>query len=57
MLSIVRIQLDNPLHCKALLQLLTDYALDPMGGGEALANSTQENLIAQLKLRSDYTRH
>lgn len=54
MLSIVRIQLENPLHCKALLQLLTDYTLDPMGGGEALANSTQENLIAQLKLRSDY---
>ncbi len=31
-----------------LIGLLEDYALDPMGGGEPLADHTRENLVAEL---------
>lgn len=34
----------NPLHQSALLDLLDEYARDPMGGGEGLADRVKEKL-------------
>lgn len=36
-----------------LLSLLNSYAMDPMGGGEALDSKVQQQLIAKLAERSD----
>ncbi len=38
----------------ALLQLLDHYARDPMGGGTPLPEQVKQDLIPQLKKRSDY---
>jgi ribosomal protein S18 acetylase RimI-like enzyme len=38
----------------ALLQLLDNYARDPMGGGTPLSAEVQRLLIPQLRQRSDY---
>ncbi|HID45822.1 MAG TPA: GNAT family N-acetyltransferase [Chromatiaceae bacterium] len=38
----------NPLHRKAVIDLLDDYARDPMGGGEPLSAQTRETLIPAL---------
>ncbi len=43
----------NIQHAKDLMMLLNAYALDPMGGGEALAVDVQKNLIATLSERND----
>jgi len=45
--------LSNQAHTRAIMELLNDYAEDPMGGGEALSEYTRENLIAQLQQRSN----
>jgi GNAT superfamily N-acetyltransferase len=38
----------NTQHCDDLLNCLNAYALDPMGGGEALSDYTQQHLINAL---------
>jgi len=42
-------------HTSALVELLNCYALDPMGGGEALSDFTKENLAKEIQKRSDTT--
>ncbi|KMT63775.1 GNAT family N-acetyltransferase [Catenovulum maritimum] len=54
MLTIVSTDLNNPTHQRALIELLSQYALDEMGGGEALPDSCLENLITALQTRRDY---
>lgn len=49
------IDLNTAKDCEALLTLLSNYAKDPMGGGEALPESTKANLIAELKQQTIYT--
>ncbi len=39
---------NNQSHAKLLVELLNGYALDPMGGGQALDQATQNNLAANL---------
>jgi ribosomal protein S18 acetylase RimI-like enzyme len=38
----------NPLHGKALVEMLDGYARDPMGGGEGLSAFAKANLVAEL---------
>jgi GNAT superfamily N-acetyltransferase len=52
MLTITQVDFNNPQHCDDLLRLLNNYALDPMGGGEALSAYAQENLIRELSQRN-----
>ncbi len=54
MLTIKPLDLNCLQDTQALINLLSDYALDPMGGGQALAESSKQNLVAQLKKRTDY---
>lgn len=53
----INIQLANPAekhHAAAIVNLLNEYALHPMGGGEALSAYTQKNLVQSLAERNDY---
>lgn len=48
-MNIVKADYKNELHGQAILSLMQAYALDPMGGGEALSDYTQANLILNLQ--------
>ena len=54
-MSIYLIKADykNEQHAKDLIMLLNAYALDEMGGAEALTAEVQENLVATMAKRSD----
>lgn len=43
--------LANPIHASALVTLLNDYAIDPMGGGAELSANSKANLVASLAKR------
>ena len=47
-LEIVLADYSNEQHSHDILSLLNDYALDPMGGGEALPSYAKENLVDEL---------
>jgi len=47
--KIVRIDLHHQPHAEALLQLLNEYARDPMGDGAPLPADVQANLVDRLK--------
>jgi ribosomal protein S18 acetylase RimI-like enzyme len=55
MFEIVIADLSQPTDATALVRLLNIYALDPMGGGEALSSYVRENLATTLAARSDVT--
>ena len=52
-MSVECIQIDytNPTHAHDLVTLLDNYAADPMGGAEPLAQSTKDRLAAELASR------
>jgi GNAT superfamily N-acetyltransferase len=45
--------LHQPEDANALLDLLNQYATDPMGGGQSLPEYTRENLVSNLSHRQD----
>ncbi|KAF3998064.1 GNAT family N-acetyltransferase [Glaciimonas immobilis] len=49
--NIIIADLNDPFHAQAIIALLEAFALDPMGGNQALTVFTKENLIAALKQR------
>ncbi len=53
MYDIHQADLNNAQHAAAVLALLQHYALDPMGGGEALADDVVQQLIPRLQQRQD----
>jgi ribosomal protein S18 acetylase RimI-like enzyme len=48
MIEIIKANLALPVHAQAVVQLMNEYALDPMGGGQALPDHVQANLAAEL---------
>ncbi len=48
---IIESDLERSGHANALIQLMDQYARDPMGGGEALSSHARENLVAELRRR------
>lgn len=52
MFSVVEADLSLPSHGEALLVLLSEYAMDPMGGGEPLAEHVRNNLLSALQQRA-----
>lgn len=52
-IDIIQADYHNPQHSEDLVTVLNHYALDPMGGAEALSDYTKANLTAQLAKRSD----
>jgi len=53
-INIIQADYQNEQHGQDLVMLLNAYALDPMGGGEALADKVQQNLVATLAERNDF---
>ena len=53
-ISIIQADYQNAQHGKDLIMLLNAYALDPMGGGEALSDYVQKNLVATIAKRHDF---
>jgi len=48
-IEIVRAELDDPSHARAVLELLDEFAREPVSGGSALHPSVRENLIPGLR--------
>lgn len=48
-----RVDYKDPTQAADLIQLLNEYAKDPMGGNKPLAESTQKNLAKALSERND----
>jgi len=46
--TIILADYSNPAHQTAIIELLDEYARDPMGGAKGLSNRVKENLIATL---------
>jgi ribosomal protein S18 acetylase RimI-like enzyme len=55
MIEIEIADLSNPEHTRAIVSLLQQYALHPMGGGESLPEYTLKNLPEALASRNDCT--
>ena len=53
MVEIIRADLTDPLHADALINLMSEYASDPMGGGNDLSEYVKSNLVSALKGRTD----
>ena len=53
MIDIVRADLNFLPHAEALISLMSEYALDPMGGGKELSDHVKTNLASTLNERSD----
>ncbi len=53
-IDIIKADYKNEQHGQDLVMLLNAYALDPMGGGEALTDDVQHNLVATLAKRNDF---
>jgi GNAT superfamily N-acetyltransferase len=51
MIEIFEADLSIPAHADAMIQLMDEYALDPMGGGEGLSDYVKANLSAELAKR------
>ncbi|AGF51842.1 slr1340 [Synechocystis sp. PCC 6803] len=51
MIDIVKADLNSAVHAEAMIQLMNEYACDPMGGGEELPNYVKANLPAELAKR------
>ncbi len=51
-IEILQADYTNPQHAQDLVYLLNAYAMDPMGGGVALAEQVQHSLVAELAKRS-----
>ncbi len=52
-IKLLQADYNNPQHGNDLVMLLNAYALDPMGGGEALSENVQKNLVTTLAKRND----
>ncbi|WP_076418075.1 GNAT family N-acetyltransferase [Colwellia sp. UCD-KL20] len=51
--EVIKADYHNEQHAKDVLLLLNAYAMDPMGGGEALCEYTQQHLIENLKQQNN----
>ncbi len=47
-IEIIKADYTNKEHAKDILMLLDEYASDPMGGGEPLAEASKNNLVQEL---------
>ena len=51
MIEIIDADLSLPRHAEAIVYLLNDYALDPMGGGDGLSEFARTRLVGELRRR------
>jgi ribosomal protein S18 acetylase RimI-like enzyme len=53
-LSILQVDLQNPLHCDQVIKLLNDYMNDPMGNNRPMEKELAPKIITGLKLHSGF---
>lgn len=53
-IAIVAVDLSSPAHAEAVLQMMSGYATDPMGGAKDLSDEAKARLVPQLRSRTDY---
>lgn len=53
-LSILNVDLQNPLHCDQVIKLLNDYMNDPMGNNNPMPKGLAPQIIAGLKQHSGF---
>lgn len=53
MIEIITADPSNPIHAQAIVQLMDEYARDPMGGGQPLSETVTKNLPLELSRRSN----
>ncbi len=53
MIEIIEANPTNPVHAAAIVQLMDEYARDPMGGGQGLSEAVKANLPTALSQRSN----
>jgi GNAT superfamily N-acetyltransferase len=51
MIEIIEADLSLTAHAEAMVQLMDEYALDPMGGGKGLSDYVKQNLPTELTKR------
>lgn len=51
MIEVIEADLTLPAHADAVVRLMDEYALDPMGGGQGLSDYAKANLVAELTKR------
>lgn len=49
-IRIIKADYNNATHGEQIIELLSEYALDPMGGSEDLPDYTKQNLIRSLQM-------
>jgi len=52
-MNIIEADFSDPNHSDAIIKLLNEYALDPMGGGRELPDHVKTNIVRELQKR-DY---
>ena len=50
-MNVIKADFSDPNHSKAIINLLNEYALDPMGGGRPLSDYVKDNLVKELQKR------
>ncbi len=50
-MNIIEADFSDPNHSEAIIKLLNEYALDPMGGGRELPDHVKTNLVKELHKR------
>ena len=50
-MNIIEADFSDPVHSEAIIKLLNDYALDPMGGGKELSDFVKTSLTKELQKR------
>ena len=53
-LSILQVNLQNPLHCDQVVKLLNDYMNDPMGNNNPMPKGLAPQIISGLKQHSGF---
>lgn len=53
-LSIIQVDLQNPLHCTQVIKLLNDYMNDPMGNNNPMPKGLAPQIISGLKQHSGF---
>lgn len=50
-IDVIKANLNDPVHGKSILDLLSEYATDITGGGAELSEYVKENLLDEFKKR------
>jgi ribosomal protein S18 acetylase RimI-like enzyme len=53
-LSIIKVDLQNPIHCNQVIKLLNDYMNDPMGNNRPMPKALAPQIISGLKQHSGF---